>query len=40
MSEALVVMGINSSDASSRAFAKDVLSIEIEGPYKRCGSRP
>ena len=34
MSEALVVMGIESSDANSRAFAKDVLSIKIEGPTR------
>ncbi|KAL9126644.1 MAG: hypothetical protein Q9217_004334 [Psora testacea] len=37
MGEAMVVMGIDDSaksDSSTRAFARDVLSIEIEGPSR------
>ncbi len=36
MNEAMVVMGLDTSDSSNinRAFAKDVLSIEIEGPSR------
>ncbi|KAA6409306.1 MAG: dynamin family [Lasallia pustulata] len=37
MAEAMIVMGIDDSaksDSSTRAFARDVLSIEIEGPSR------
>ncbi len=37
MAEAMVTMGIDDtarSDSSTRAFARDVLSIEIEGPSR------
>lgn len=37
MAEAMVIMGIEGtarSDSSTRAFARDVLSIEIEGPSR------